>query len=102
VVAESLAENPVLTDAKSQHPASTATEQKRPNAINPSPVELLPTQFFELKPPAYARKPQTPVPRHGRTRIFNFRGVLVLARPSDREDGTSRTGTPEFSAENPR
>jgi hypothetical protein len=40
VTAESLAENPVLTDAPSKLPASTTTEQKRPNAINSSPVEI--------------------------------------------------------------
>jgi hypothetical protein len=35
-----LAEKPVLADATSQHPASTAIEQKRPNAIHSSPAEL--------------------------------------------------------------
>jgi hypothetical protein len=49
VMAESLAENPVLTDAPSQHPASAATEQKRPNAINSSPAELLPTQILRVE-----------------------------------------------------
>jgi hypothetical protein len=49
VMAESLAENPVLTDAKSQPPASTATEQKRPNAINPSPVELPATRVLRVE-----------------------------------------------------
>jgi hypothetical protein len=48
-MAESLAENPVLTDAPSQHPASAATEQKRPNAINSSPAELLPTQILRVE-----------------------------------------------------
>jgi hypothetical protein len=48
-MAESLAENPVLTDAKSQHPASTATEQKRPNAINSSPAEILSTQKLRVE-----------------------------------------------------
>ena len=52
----------VLTDATSPHPASTDTEQKRPNAIHTSPGEIFQPKFFELKPPAYARKPQTPVP----------------------------------------
>ena len=78
-----------------------------PNRNAPTPsTRLLPSypqlKFFELKPLANARKPQTPVPRFGRPRLVDFRGVLVLARPSDREDGTSRTRTPEFSAENPR
>jgi hypothetical protein len=39
----------VLTDAPSQHPASTATEQKRPNAINSPPAELLPTQILRVE-----------------------------------------------------
>jgi hypothetical protein len=46
---ESLAENPVLTDAASQHPTSTATEQKRPNAINPSPAEMISTQILRVE-----------------------------------------------------
>jgi hypothetical protein len=49
VVAESLAENPVLTDAPSQHPASTATEQKRPNAINSSPAEKPSTRILRAE-----------------------------------------------------
>jgi hypothetical protein len=49
VLAESLAENPVLTDAKSQPPASTATEQKRPNAINSSPAEIHSTQILRVE-----------------------------------------------------
>jgi hypothetical protein len=39
----------VLTDAKSQHPASTVTEQKRPNAINSSPAEILSTQILRVE-----------------------------------------------------
>jgi hypothetical protein len=46
---ESFAENPVLTDVKSQHPASNATEQKRPNAINPSPAEPVPTRILRVE-----------------------------------------------------
>jgi hypothetical protein len=49
VVAESLAEKPLLTDAKRQHPASTATEQKRPNAINSSPAELPSTRILRVE-----------------------------------------------------
>jgi hypothetical protein len=48
-VAESLAENPVLTDAPSQHPASTAIEQKRPNAINSSPAANPPTRILRVE-----------------------------------------------------
>src|SRR6185436_2439715 len=87
-------------------PKASTPPAQPPNRNAPTPsTRLLPSypqpEFFELNPPATPEKPQTPVPRYGRARIFDFRGVLVLARPSDREDGTLRTGTPEFSAENP-
>jgi hypothetical protein len=58
-MAESLAAKPVLTDATSQHPASTATEQIRPNAINSSPAEILPTRILRVETTRYTRKPQT-------------------------------------------
>jgi hypothetical protein len=87
-----LAENPVLTDAPSQNAASTATEQKRPNAINPSPAEILPTRILRVETPCLRPKTPIPVPRGGRSPDCAFPRdsleVLVLARPSDREDGT--------------
>jgi len=43
-----LAENPEPVDAPSMQPASTTTEQKRPNTINSSPAEIQ-LKFFELK-----------------------------------------------------
>ena len=52
----------VLTDAKNQHAASTATEQKRPNAINSPPAER-PQLGSRVETARYARKPQTPMPR---------------------------------------
>src|SRR5215216_7756754 len=79
-----------------------------PNRNAPTPsTRLLPSQpqleFFELKPPANTRKTPRPLcPALAASRLANIRGVLVLARPSDREDGTPRTRTPGFSAENPR
>src|SRR6478672_7163891 len=77
-----------------------------PNRNAPTPsTHLLPSsfqlKFFELKPLANARNPKPLCPALVAPGIFDFRGVLVLARPSDREDGTLRTRTPEFSAENP-
>jgi hypothetical protein len=48
-MAESLAENPVLTDAARILPARTATEQKRPNAINSSPAENLSTRILRVE-----------------------------------------------------
>jgi hypothetical protein len=45
VAAVSFAENPELTDAPSNAPASPTTEQKRLNAINSSPAEI-PTQIL--------------------------------------------------------
>jgi hypothetical protein len=48
VSAESFADNAVLADAPSKQPASTATEQKRPNAINSSPAEI-PTQILRAE-----------------------------------------------------
>src|SRR4051795_13401969 len=86
-------------------PASTPPAPP-PNRNAPTPsTRLLPRycqlKFFELKRPANARKPQTPVPRWsfpGWCNPRGFAGVLVLARPSDREDGT-RTRTPDFPLE---
>src|ERR1700732_2044269 len=72
-------------------PASTITEQIRLNAINSSPAEI-PTQI------AGVATPQMPAPEAPRTRVpaapraCQF-GVLVLARPSAREDGTMRNKT---------
>src|ERR1700732_768111 len=71
-------------------PASTITEQIRLNAINSSPAEI-PTQI------AGVATPQMPTPEAPRTAsrlppACQF-GVLVLARPSAREDGTMRNKT---------
>jgi hypothetical protein len=57
---ESLAENPVLTEAASQHPARTAIEQKRPNAINSSPAEI-PTQKSSAETSTNALTPRLPL-----------------------------------------
>src|SRR6185312_7710287 len=74
-----------------------ATPSNR-NAPTPS-TRLLPSQpqreFFALKPPAYARKPQTPVPHFVRPGA-HLRGVLVLARPSDRETERCEQERPNF------
>src|SRR5258705_2813637 len=60
-------------------PASTTTEQKRPNAINSSPAEI-PTQNSSAERSTNALTPDCPSACDP--------GVLVLARPSAREDGT--------------
>src|SRR5215204_4605239 len=88
-------------------PKASPPPAPSPNRNAPTPsTRLLSSypqlEFFELKPPANARKnprPRAPLCPHPACEV---RGVLVLARPSDREDGTPRTRTPGFSAENPR
>src|SRR5439155_1222024 len=88
-------------------PKASTPPAPPPNRNAPTPsTRLLPSypqlEFFELKPPAYARKTPEPCAPLWPPRLAKVRGVLVLARPSDREDGTPRTRTPGFSAENPR
>src|SRR5215207_128429 len=89
-------------------PKASTPPAPPPNRNAPTPsTRLLPSypqlEFFELKPPANTRKTPDPcAPHWPYPRLANVRGVLVLARPSDREDGTPRTRTPGFSAENPR
>src|ERR1700738_2136063 len=74
------------------HPPSTAIEQKRPNAINSSPAEILPTRMLRVETACQRLKTPDPcaAPRShlGQSLSEGFLGVLVLARPSAREDGT--------------
>src|SRR2546429_1602109 len=88
-------------------PKASTPQAPPPNRNAPTPsTRLLPSypqlEFFELKRPLTPEKRQTPAPALAVPRLAKVRGVLVLARPSDREDGTPRTRTPGFSAENPR
>src|SRR5947209_5626964 len=89
-------------------PKASTPPAPPPNRNAPTPsTRLLPSypqlEFFELKPPANARKTPHPcAPLWSHPGLRTSEGVLVLARPSDREDGTPRTRTPGFSAENPR
>src|SRR6185437_2266050 len=110
VTAASLAENPDVIEAPSQPLTSTTTRQKRPNnAINSSPAEI-PTRILRVEPPgpldwASSRKtpPPTPVPAVPRRLASRGCCLLVLARPSAREDGTARKqATPELSVGNQR
>jgi hypothetical protein len=57
---ESFAENPELVEAPSKLPASTTTEQKRPNAINSSPAEI-PTQNSSAETSTNALTPRLPL-----------------------------------------
>ena len=58
----SLAEKPVLTDAPSMHPANTAIEQKRPNAINSSPAENHSTRVLRVETATQRLKTRPPCP----------------------------------------
>ncbi|MGY4483814.1 hypothetical protein ACVWWR_003005 [Bradyrhizobium sp. LM3.2] len=75
---------PGLTEALNQVQTSAITEQKRPNAINPSPVE----GPAEPGPHPQFQYRAAPAPTRP-TRVFPspLPVVLVLARPSAREDG---------------
>jgi hypothetical protein len=80
----SLAECEGPTETLNQVQTSAITEQNRPNAINPSPVED-PGLSQVLTPNSNACRATPARP----TRVFRQAKpvVLVLARPSAREDG---------------
>jgi hypothetical protein len=80
-------------------PASTITEQIRLNAINSSPAEI-PNQIAGVAAPEMPT-PEAPhtAPRLPSTCLF---GVLVLARPSAREDGTMPNKTTRIFPGNER
>src|SRR6478752_1221986 len=95
----SFAENPELTEAPSQPPASTTTKQTRPNAINSSPAEIS-TRNPRVEPPgpnnrARTRKchpstrlPARPLAPHFGVVVLSWRGLL-LERTKRQENDTS-------------
>src|SRR5260221_11316913 len=98
-MAGALAENPGLAPPPGQPAASTATEPKRPNAISPSPAEILPTRILRVETPRLRPKTPDPCAPLRRSPDWLSEGFLswpgLLLERSER----FRTRTPGFSLE---
>src|SRR5271169_317276 len=80
-----------MADTPSMQPASTTTQQKRPNPINSSPAEI--SAHLLRAENTCNHRPLKPLCPPDCPRLVNSGsfGVLVLARPSAREDGKPKS-----------